>query len=407
MRNERDGGARKRVALTVAAGALLVALIWFAREQGDSTTPPAQASASPTVTNAPQQPLNGVGTNAAPTVTQKTTQPSAMAAQAADQAREALAQYLKFSEFPPWSRPADDSQAHLWKWNVSTPIGQAFTRDKKNRKVSANLALDKMFAGAGESITATVSVWYGDYDSASPEPADAKVVGWIEAWRPVSGDAGPSAQEGYQPIQQVTFTSQSGGPGHRYVATFTPSAVAALKAQQMETRFVAKVDPGDHEFPFAQPFRYASTDALTVLDGHADALAGGSLQVTFAADVKKLGPVMVQATLFDATGTKAIAVYDDYYRPAQLGPQEIKITFFGKAIHDAGVDGPYSVRALHGYVRLDDAEPPEVFWQTDKVITTASYHAADFSSSEWDSPEKQNKINQYKKLISDFEKNGF
>jgi hypothetical protein len=200
----------------------------------------------------------------------------------------------------------------------------------------------------------------------------------------------------------VSFTSVAGGPGHRYVAKFTPSAIAALKTQK-DVRFLASVDADGHPFPFSQPFRYAASTPVVLLDQHRDAIVKGSLEVTLALDVKKLGPVMIQATLFDASGTTPIAIYDDYYRPAQLGPQEVKITFFGKAIHDKGLDGPYSIRSVHGFVKADDTDPPEIFWESKANFTTGSYKATDFSASEWDSPEKQSKINQYKSLIASFE----
>ena len=397
MRDKGARAGRRRSTIGVAAGALLLGAWWVFRVTPGAPTPPAGAASS---TSGASAPAVGGGPQAAIASSKPAPSTSPAAAAAADQARAALAQYLVFSELPPWSRAADDSQKHLWDWNATTPQGQAFTRDAKGRAVSASLALDRMFAAPGEAITATVSVWYGDYDTGSPQPADAKVVGWIEAWR-AGGDAGTPG--GFAPVEKVTFTSRAGGPGHRYTATFTPSALAALRAQ-LETRFVARVDPGDHEFPFAQPFRYAATDALVILERHADQKVAGSLEVTLAADVKRLGPVMVQATLFDAAGTQPIAVYDDYYRPAQLGPQEITITFFGKAIHDRGVDGPYRVRALHGYVRVADAEPPELFWKSEATITTQPYTAGEFSGAEWDSPEKQAKINQYKRMIESFER---
>ncbi len=338
----------------------------------------------------------------------------------AQQVREALEQYQTFSQFPPWSRPADGSQTHLWKWNSPAPSGQAFATDAKGNKISGELQLDKMFAGPGDSITATVTLWRGGYEDATREPADATVLGYVEVWRdaqptpaadgsvnpaPIRGIPGvgpPPGSEGFFPIATVSFASVAGGPGHKYVATFTPSTIEALKTQ-VETRFVASVDPDGHPFPFTESFRYAASAPLVVLDQHSDAIVKGSLEVTVAVDVKRLGPVMVQATLFDATGATAIATYDDYYRPTQLGPQELKITFFGKAIGDKRVDGPYSVRALHGFVHTADADPPEVFWESKATFATGAYKATDFSDREWDSPEKTDKINQYKRMLTSIE----
>jgi hypothetical protein len=415
-----DSSGGKRAAIAIGALGLL-GLLWYANN-GDHPKSPGGGSAANGATSV-QSSGPGAGSPAMPTTTIKSAGgpiPPMMLG-GADKAREALAQYLLFSEFPPFSRPADGSQEHLWKWNQLDPVGQAFATDKKGgAKISAELVLDKMFAAEGESITATVTVWRGAYEDATREPADAKVVGYVEAWRSADpssaapagsasvvapqkpGEAPAAGAEGYAPVETVTFTSVAGGPGHRYVAKFTPSMIAALKTQK-DVRFLASVDADGHPFPFSQPFRYAATTPIVLLEQHSDQIVKGSLEVTITLDVKKLGPVMIQATLYDATGTTPIAVYDDYLRGSVLGKQEARIAFFGKAIHDKGIDGPYSIRAIHGFVKADDTDPPEIFWESKLNLSTGSYKATDFSSSEWDSPEKQAKINQYKQLISSFE----
>lgn len=409
MRASSGGnGTRRAAVVTALVGA--IALVWYLRSGGggDRTASPAPATSS-----AGSVALPDGGVASAPPRRPTNTPIGLPPGANPEKIREALAQYLIYAEFPPWSRPADGSQEHLWKWNQPEPAGQAFANDpKRKKKISAELALDKMFAGPGETITATLTVWRGDYADTTKEPADAKVVGYIEAYRSAEPSPSPSGKpppspktwnpapgaEGYFPVEAVTFASVAGGPGHRYVAKFTPSTIAALK-KQVEARFVASADADGHAFPFIQQFRYASVAPLVVLDKHTDALVKGSLEVTLGVDIKHLGPVLVQATLYDAAGTMPIAIYDGYYRPAQLGPQELKITFFGKAIHDKGVNGPYSVHALHGFVRIDDGEPPELFWESKLPIMTNTYAATDFAAGEWDSAEKQDKINQYKQMI--------
>lgn len=312
-------------------------------------------------------------------------------------AKETLAHYLEFSEFPPWSRPADGSQAHLWKWNELPPTGQAFSNDDKGKPISAELVLDKMYAGPGEVITATVRAWSGAYEDTVRKPAELQSVrGELQIWK--DGVQGPN-EMGWPAVEKVAFAKVDDAAGPRWVAPFTPSLVAALAKKPEDVRFVAWVAHKSHEFPLISPFRYASKVPLVVLDGHADKIEKGSLEVTLGVDVKILGPIMIQATLFDAEGKAPIATYDDFYRPAQLGPQEVKITFFGRAITEAKVDGPYSVRALHGYVHFENEDPPEIFWSHEKPIPTAAYKSTDFSSGEWDSQEKQDKINQYKEYM--------
>lgn len=398
MQVARSDHRAVRLWVIVVVVAVLAAIVWL--RPGDpataptATAPPASASAVPG--GAPPIGAGSAAPGVAPLVI------PGLADLPRDQAiasvKEALADYLQFAEFPPWSRPADDSQKHLREWNQLPPVGQAFATDKKGGPISAELSLDRMFAGPGEAITATVRVWRGAHDAAKREPVEATAVGEVQVWREGANGSDPE-EPGWPSVATIPFVATKDG----FVAKIVPSSIAALTKAPADARFVAWVTAGDHKFPFSSPFRYASSAALVVLEGHSDKIVDGSLQVTLAVDVKKLGPVLVQATLYDATGTTPIAVYDDYYRPAQLGPQELSITFFGRALREQGVDGPYSVRALHGHVRVPDADPPEVFWAHDAPIPTGTYKAEDFAGGEWDSPEKQAKINQYKTLIADLE----
>ena len=330
-----------------------------------------------------------------------------MAGAGAERARETLKHYLEFSKFPPWSRPADGAQQHVWEWNKLDATGQAIGVDPTGKTISAELKLDPAFAAPGETITATVTVWRGAYEEqgAGREPADAKIAGSIDVFRDrkaTTPPAGYVSEDGYETVENLFFSPVAGGPGHRYVAKITPSSLAGLKTQR-DARCSAMVTVGNDSTRLAAPLRYAVTAPLVVLERSTDAIVRGSLEVTVGFDIKKVGPVMVQATLFDPKGTTPIAIYDDFYRPTELGPQEVKITFFGKVIAEKGIDGPYIVRALHGFVQTSDSDPPEVFWAAKKPIATATYKASEFSGNDWDGPEKQTQIEQYNKLIEGFE----
>src|SRR4051812_716463 len=131
MSGSSSGGGKRAV---IAIGALgLLGLFWYAQ----GTTPKSSGTSKATQGTGADQPGGaGPGSPQTPTVTIKSAAPvPPMMLGGADKAREALAQYLIFSEFPGWSRPADGSQEHLWKWNELDPVGQAFTTDKKGNKI--------------------------------------------------------------------------------------------------------------------------------------------------------------------------------------------------------------------------------------------------------------------------------
>ncbi|MCU0620045.1 MAG: hypothetical protein MUC69_00925, partial [Gemmatimonadales bacterium] len=82
------------------------------------------------------------------------------------------------------------------------------------------------------------------------------------------------------------------------------------------------------------------------------------------------------------------------------GPVTLVLTFFGKALREAGVDGPYSIRAVHGTVKQTDEQGMQsIGWSHPQPLTTRRYQASDFADAEWDAPEKQQKIGHYQALI--------
>src|SRR5262249_11848008 len=114
-------------------------------------------------------------------------------------------------------------------------------------------------------------------------------------------------------------------------------------------------------------------------------------------------PTLVQAGLYDAAGRRAIAVYDDYARPTSTGRQTITLRFFGKLFADARVDGPYRLRALHGFVKQPGQYPAEVFWDApdEPPAMTAFHRATEFSGADWSDPALHEKLARYEQYVRD------
>jgi hypothetical protein len=303
-------------------------------------------------------------------------------------ARRSLEIYKATMVCPPWSRPLDDSTRHMLEWNRPWPVGQPFAADKDRREIRVDASLDKLFAGAGESMTATVTVTYEEPPHAPVTPD--QLTGWV---RYLDGD--------WKIAANVSFSRN----GDRYVATFTPSAIPALAATPREAQFIVHVQLGEL-FPkdLVIPFPYAAEDAFAVTGVSADrATPDGSLEVSLDVDVKHVAPTLIQAALFDVDGKRGIATYSDYFRPAVVGKQAVVIKFYGKPIYESRVSGRYRVLALNGHVKVPGTSPPEVFWaRSDKLpplLTAGVYASSQFTRESWNSPEKDAKIKQYEDLI--------
>ncbi len=301
------------------------------------------------------------------------------------QVRDALQRYREFTVYPPWSRPFAANTAHYVDWNKLQPEGQPFAVDEAGRELMVEVSLDRMFAGAGEQILTTVRAGRMEEGQLRPATFD-KIEARIERNVPGKGIVA------IRPLQ----LDQS---GPLYSARFAPSEDPTLAERPQEAMVTVEVRKGVFFKTIRMPFQYAAAPPLKVLGVRRDALQDGSLVVELEVDVVRLAPTLLQAVLYDSAGRVPIAIYDDYIRPTELGRQPVPITFFGRAIREKNVNGPYSIRALHGVSK--DLEGSDLYWKRDDapVLLTHAYSAAMFSGAEWESPEKRAKIAQYEEIL--------
>jgi hypothetical protein len=316
---------------------------------------------------------------------------------------ETYQHYLKHSVYPPWSRPADGSQTHLWQWNTPRNHAQAVTTDPEGREVKAHVELDRMFAGPGETLHAFASAWTETADGVR-SPIEYEVRGEIRVWD--QADADEAQAKGVRRMldpglvsldHDIGFAADPTDPAVRR-ASITPDAIAGLRERPREAWFVAWVSAAGHTMPFSLSFQYAANRPLKVLGLRRDQIVDGSLVVTLDVEAAEPGRTLLQATLFAPDGTTPLVVFDDYRTLAHKGRQTLDITFFGRAIREAKLDGPYFVRGLHGRVATNAGE---VVWASDLELRTARYKAAAFSDDEWWSDERARKADQYERTLND------
>jgi hypothetical protein len=310
---------------------------------------------------------------------------------ALERAKKTLELYKEATVYPYWSRRADGSTMHLINWQKTYPIGQPWAADTDGREIRADLTLDKLFAGPGEALTAMLTVtrtddgtpFTPDDISARVEYFDASIDAWSKA-------------------EDVPWMRKD----NAWVAKIRPSSIAALSAAPREAAFVASVRLGEDFFKeLRMPFRYAASPALIFHGLVGDRIAGGSLEVVLDLEILHQAPTLIQAGLFDEAGKKPIAVYDDYFRPIHLGRQQVVIRFFGRAIRESGISGPYRIRALHGHVHLTHPVPLELFYSVpeEPPLVTRAHPLSSFSDAEWSSPDRDAKIAHYEDVIRELE----
>lgn len=91
----------------------------------------------------------------------------------------------------------------------------------------------------------------------------------------------------------------------------------------------------------------------------------------------------------------------DESRQLAVGATVVDLKVFGKSFHEKGLDGPYMVRDICGFIRILDGSEHNVWWHHEPTHLTKAYKTIDFSDKEWNAPEKTEKIGLMKKMIGD------
>jgi hypothetical protein len=298
---------------------------------------------------------------------------------------ETIQLYRETMRYPLWSRPADGSNAHLTHWNHSISTGQPFAVDSLKREIQASARIDRVFAAPGQPVSVSTSVSYVE----DGRPASADEVGAELQWR-------DRASETWVTAQAVPLRRE----GAVWTGSVVPSQVEALRAPIREARILVYTRVGEFEREHSLDFAYAVEQPVIVYGLASDRLVEGSLELGLDVELATAAPVGLQATLFAADGTTAIAVFDDRYFAKSAGRQIIPLRFFGKILHDRGLDGPYVLGAVHGYVYRRDLTPDQLFFDRADApaMRTAPYFAAAFSASDYESPEVAARIAHYEAL---------
>lgn len=379
--------AQKSVLAVVALGALVV---WFWLRSDKPPASPSAKAAPGIATKGPVGPLPAIEQ---PVVPLETPQESlaevasvrdGIASDPNGQVQDALRRYREFTVYPPWSRPFADNTTHYAEWNQLKPEGQPFAVDESGRELMVEVTLDRMFAGPGEPIRATVKA--GRMADGRLQPAALLVAARIERSDPANGFV----------LVRELLLDQS---GPEYSTQFVPSEHKELAENTQEAMVTVEVRKGAFFKTIRMPFQYAATLPMRVLGIRSDTVVNGSLAVDLEVDVVRVAPTLLRAVLYDRAGRIPIAIYDDYFRPTMAGRQSVTMTFFGKVLKEKNVNGPYSIRALHGVSK--NLNGADLYWKynDDPILLTSMYAAGDFSGAEWESAEKREKIAQYEDML--------
>ena len=391
---------RRRVAGVGLAVGLVIAALLLVAMRGDPPPTNASAAAAPAPRSA--------AVRTPPTTFAKHVPDDDLQQFSVEAIRNTKALYVEGSVYPPWSRPAGPEWRPFIDWNaVRERTDDTVAEDPQGRLVRASLTLDRLYARPGEPIVATLTLWRGDRRDPQERIAFGAVAD-VQVWDQATYDTEKwnprSKMPGYTSVWQDGFRPVAGRPNEARIE-FVPSEIPALQEQVM-ARFLATVrvkskGGGWIAKPLELDFNYAIEEPVVVVAKVSDRVdEDGALRVDFDVDIRQAVPIKVESTLFDETGETPIAVFQDFWRPTTTGKQTFSVRFFGRAIAERGVPGPYTL-SVHGFALRFDREPAELHWRDDRVFTTGAYGPDDFSRGEWQDPTKDDMLRTYDQLEAD------
>jgi hypothetical protein len=119
-----------------------------------------------------------------------------------------------------------------------------------------------------------------------------------------------------------------------------------------------------------------------------EALESGSLHFELKLDVREAGRYVVNGRVDDAAANPV--AFLSFNEPLAVGPQEIRLTLFGKLALDAKAVFPLTLRDVDGFLLHESTFPDRSLLPrlSGTVHVSGEYPLASFSGSEWQAEER-------------------
>lgn len=314
----------------------------------------------------------------------------------AEKIERVLEDYKRDAIYPHWSRPLEPGDAYKLRWN------QAITSDldmddRPGHETLYRFDADRAHVGFGEAYTSWIEVWQkGDRTRRVPITIHAASV------HAVTG-----AAQGK--VLDLAYRDDGQGgdevAGDRiYTNRFVPSDHEELRAAQM-VHVQANVEAeGGATRVMTRDFTYTPRPTVEI-ERVTDAIVGGHLAVTLHLEVFEPGTYTIEANCFAADGETPIAYVREFFQLG-AGAQTATLRFFGKIFHDQGIDGPYVIRDVRGFLRFFDSDELNLWFMYGRDHVTARYLRSQLDPAEWDDEEKRERIKGYEQLLDEARRGG-
>jgi uncharacterized protein DUF4784 len=293
--------------------------------------------------------------------------PPANAGTAVSLAASAAKEYRDRAQFPRWSQPLAPGEDPILRDREVSPVSARGPRDDG---ATLTVLPDQVAFESPDAV-----LLYA-YLTANGERVAARSIGC------------EIVTESLTPLVALSF-GDAGTDGdavagdHIYTALYQPEAgqMSAL-SESFLARVTAFSEEGE-EIRAGTSFQYSNPDAQ-LTGNYRDRLEDGSLVIEAELDVRNPGRFHLEGTLYDAAAANPLAWSQD---AAELSPgrQWLRLSFFGRILHERGIDGPYLLRFLA--LSTATAMPNAKNRLVENAFVTGHYTAAQFSDEPFNDPD--------------------
>jgi hypothetical protein len=128
-----------------------------------------------------------------------------------------------------------------------------------------------------------------------------------------------------------------------------------------------------------------------------EAVEEGSLVFHLPLEVRMPGRYIINGRVDDARGQPvALLTFNDVLGP---GPNDVRLTMFGKLLRDQSPPLPLTLRDVDGYLLKENTDPDRALVPRlqGKVLTASTHSPKNFSDAEWQSEERSRYLTEFGK----------
>jgi hypothetical protein len=358
--------------------ALLAAVAWLALE-GDEQPAAAGAGVQAATQNSPQFFGQVAGQPAAPLPGERASRRQQLV-DYYELTDHTYCSYREGSMYPAGSQPMSRNPDQAWP---NRPVLESNPMRGEDRSSNPNILIQtsqsRVFVASGESVA---------FSLRAVDPNGAAVP--LVVTRAIAAGV---VLTGARATAQVPLVFADNGSG-AYAAVLTPGQTGLASFAGTIRTQVRYTAGGRNGVLIFDVIHSPKVPAVWVGQPR-EAMEDGSLVFVLRADVRTPGRYVVTGRIDDAQGRPfALATFNEVLGP---GPNDIKLTVFGKLMHDGGAALPLTLRDVDGYLLKENTDPDRELMPRleGRLLTSRKGSLEGVSQAEWDSEERQRHLAEF------------